>query len=110
MHYYTLPKNPPFSWVIVQSVYRFGHDSNYLNIFSLPQIAIVLAAVALAVQAQYYHAPAAPAYHAPVYAAPAYHAPAEVYPDAHPKYEFSYDVADSHTGDYKVRLKISKLR
>lgn len=29
---------------------------------------------------------------------PAYKAPA--YPDAHPKYDFAYDVADAYTGDY----------
>ncbi|XP_072940717.1 uncharacterized protein [Epargyreus clarus] len=80
---------------------------------------LVAAPVAkLAVAAPVYHA-AAPVYHAaaPVYhaAAPVYHAPApiayhtapvakviaheEEY--AHPKYEFSYSVADAHTGDDK---------
>ncbi|KAI5645283.1 insect cuticle protein domain-containing protein [Phthorimaea operculella] len=68
----------------------------------------------------YHAAPAAVTYHAaPVakvaYAAPvAYHAPAQVYhaapvvakvahyeEDAHPKYEYSYSVADHHTGDDK---------
>ncbi|KAL1461551.1 hypothetical protein WDU94_013436 [Cyamophila willieti] len=58
------------------------------------KIAIVLAAVAVVAQCQYY---GAPAYHA----APAYNSYKEVYPDAHPKYDFAYDVADSYTGDYK---------
>ncbi|KAI5748234.1 cuticle protein 7-like [Diaphorina citri] len=60
------------------------------------KIAIVLAAVAVVAQCQYY---SAPSYGGHGYAAPAYKA--EVYPDAHPKYDFAYDVADSYTGDIK---------
>ncbi|XP_075226706.1 cuticle protein-like [Lycorma delicatula] len=51
----------------------------------------------------YYSAPkitySAPAYHAPVYSAPAY-AKVEEY-DAHPQYNFEYQVEDHHTGDIK---------
>ncbi|XP_017304977.1 cuticle protein 8-like, partial [Diaphorina citri] len=55
-----------------------------------------------------YSAPA-PAYSSPSYSAPApaYSAPAykpnyaPEYPEAPAKYDFSYDVADSYTGDYK---------
>ncbi|KAL1455002.1 hypothetical protein WDU94_009128 [Cyamophila willieti] len=58
------------------------------------KIALVFVAVAVALVSSQYHA-------APAYPSPAYHAPAEVYPDAHPKYDFGYDVNDPHTGDYK---------
>ncbi|XP_031769463.1 cuticle protein-like [Galleria mellonella] len=70
----------------------------------------------IAVAAPVYHAPA-PVYHAPapVYRAPApvaYHAPIakvlahEPEEIAYPKYEYTYSVADGHTGDNKSQQEI----
>ncbi|TKX27859.1 cuticular protein RR-2 [Spodoptera litura] len=50
--------------------------------------------VAVAAPVAYHAAPAAVAYHA----APAHYSSAAA---AHPKYEYNYSVADSHTGDNK---------
>lgn len=52
-----------------------------------------------------------PSYPAPAYPAPQYPAPYKPYPYAAPeyeapaKYDFSYEVADSYTGDYKSQYE-----
>ncbi|CAK1553781.1 unnamed protein product [Leptosia nina] len=114
----------PASAVSSQSIVR--HEQSHANLaYAAPVAKLAVAApVAYAAPAQVYHAAPAPVYHAPApvayHAAPApvaYHAAPVHYAapiakvlaqpeDAHPKYEFSYSVADPHTGDDKQQQEV----
>ncbi|XP_059052333.1 calphotin-like [Achroia grisella] len=79
-----------------QSIVR--HDQPQAKLLAAPVAKIAVAAPVYQAAAPVYHAPA-PVYHAP---APVYHAPAPAYP----KYEYTYSVADGHTGDNKSQQEV----
>ncbi|CAH0700068.1 unnamed protein product [Spodoptera exigua] len=72
-----------------QNIVRHDQPAQHVAYHAAPAVAYHAAPAAVA-----YHAAPAVAYHA----APVAHA--EEF-DAHPKYEYNYSVADSHTGDNK---------
>ncbi|KAM3962330.1 cuticle protein-like [Aphomia sociella] len=99
-----------------QSIVR--HDQPHATkLVAAPVAKIAVAAPVYHAAAPVYHAPA-PVYHAP---APIYHAPAPIayhaapvtkvlahQPEeiAYPKYEYTYSVADGHTGDNKSQQEV----
>ncbi|XP_075970766.1 uncharacterized protein LOC142973095 [Anticarsia gemmatalis] len=90
----------PAAAVSSQNIVRHDQPAHHVAVHAAPALAYHAAPTVA-----YHAAPAAVAYHAAP--AVAYHAAPAVVAhhaepfDAHPKYEYNYSVADSHTGDNK---------
>ncbi|KAM3962329.1 uncharacterized protein ACR2FA_003560 [Aphomia sociella] len=84
-----------------QSIVR--HDQPHVaNLVAAPVAKIAVAAPVYHAPAPVYHAHAPVAYHAPIAKVVA-HQPEEI---AYPKYEYTYSVADGHTGDNKSQQEV----